>query len=69
LLVAWFKQAGGNNAAISGSLLREKALYIATRLGTEDFKASNGRIGGFKQLNSVVYETVSGECKSVTLQE
>jgi hypothetical protein len=27
LLAAWFKQATGSNAAISGTLLREKRLY------------------------------------------
>jgi hypothetical protein len=65
LLAAWFKQARGSNVVISGSLLKEKALHIATRLGIEDFKASNGWIDDFKQRHSVVYKTVSGECKSV----
>jgi hypothetical protein len=65
LLDAWFKQARGSNAVISGSLLREKALHIATRLGIEDFTASTGWINGFKQRHNVVYKTVSGECKSV----
>jgi hypothetical protein len=64
-LTAWFKQARGSNAITSGTLLREKALHIATRLGIEDFKASNGWIKGFKQRHSVVYKTVSEECKSV----
>jgi hypothetical protein len=62
-LAAW-KQARGSNVVISGTLLREKALHIATRLGIEDFKASNGWINGFKQRHSVVYKTVSGEFKS-----
>jgi hypothetical protein len=65
LLAMWFKQARGSNAVISGTLLREKALHIASRLGIEDFRASNGWISGFKQGHSVVYKTVSGECKSV----
>jgi hypothetical protein len=65
LLPAWFKQAKGSSAVISGSLLREKALHIATRLGIEDFKASNGWITGFKQRHSVVYKTALGDCKSV----
>jgi hypothetical protein len=64
-LATWFKQARGSNAEISGTLLREKVVHIATRLGIEDFKASNGWISGFKQRHSVVYKTVSGECKSV----
>jgi hypothetical protein len=49
LLAAWFKQGRGSSAVISCTLLREKALHIATRLGIEDFKASNGWISGFKQ--------------------
>jgi hypothetical protein len=65
LLAASVKQARGSNAVISGTLLREKALHTATRLGIEDIKASNGWINGFKQRHSVVYKTVSGECKSV----
>jgi hypothetical protein len=64
-LAAWFKQARGSNAVISGTLLREKALYFATRLCIEDFKASNGWINSFKQQYSVVYKPVSGECKCV----
>jgi hypothetical protein len=65
LLTAWFKQARGSNAVISGTLLTEKALHIATRLGIEDFKASNGWINSFKQQHSVMYKTVSGEFKCV----
>jgi hypothetical protein len=57
LLAAWFKQATGSNAVISGTLLREKALHIATRLGIEDFTASNGWINSFNQQHSVVYKT------------
>jgi hypothetical protein len=64
-LVAWFKQARGSNPVITGTLLREKALHIATRLGIEDFKACNGWINCFKQRHSVVYKTVLGECKNV----
>jgi hypothetical protein len=63
LLATWFKQAGGSNAVISGILLRKKALHIATRLGIEDFKVSSGWINCFKHRHSVVYKTVSGECK------
>jgi hypothetical protein len=46
--VAWFNQAGGSNTVISGTLLREKALHIATRFGTEDIKTQNGSADGFK---------------------
>jgi hypothetical protein len=33
---------GYSNTIITGTLLREKALLIATRLGIENFKASDG---------------------------
>jgi hypothetical protein len=48
LLATWFKQARASIAIISDTLLREKTLHIATRLGF-DFKASNGWINGFEQ--------------------
>lgn len=50
---------------ISGTLLTEKSLHIATVLGIEDFKASNGWIDSFKQQRGVVYKPVPGECKDV----
>jgi hypothetical protein len=33
LFITWFKQTRGSNAGISGTLLREKAPHIITRLG------------------------------------
>jgi hypothetical protein len=42
LFATWFNQARGSTAVICGILLREKVLYIATKLGVEDFKASKG---------------------------
>jgi len=47
LLAAWFKQARGE-CHNYGTLLREKAVHIATRLGI-DFRASNDWISDFKQ--------------------
>jgi hypothetical protein len=49
LLALWFKQAKGSSAVISGTLLREKALHIATWFSIEDFEASNGWISSFNQ--------------------
>jgi hypothetical protein len=54
------KQASAGSAGISGSLLKDGALHTATRLGIEDFKASNGRMDCFQQN---VYTIISGECK------
>jgi hypothetical protein len=49
LLAAWVKQTRGSNATISDTTLREKALHIATRLVTQEFKASKRWIDGFKK--------------------
>jgi hypothetical protein len=51
-------EARGRSAIISGTLLRERAQHIATKLGIGDFKASNGLMNGFKQQHSVVYKAV-----------
>jgi hypothetical protein len=47
-LIAWFEEARGISVVISGTLLREKASHMATRLGIEDFKASYFWMDGFK---------------------
>jgi hypothetical protein len=44
--------------------VREKAPYVTTGFSVEDLKAHHAWISGFKQQYSVVYKTVSGECKS-----
>jgi hypothetical protein len=49
LIITEFKQARGSNAVISGTLLREKALHIATRLGIDNFIASHDWTSSFKQ--------------------
>jgi hypothetical protein len=49
LLAAWVKQTRGSNATINDTVLREKALHITTRLGTQDFKDSKGWIDGFRE--------------------
>jgi hypothetical protein len=63
LLATWFKQAGGSNAVIIGTLLREKALHIATKFGIEYLKAPNGWISGSKQRHSVVYKLYQESAK------
>jgi hypothetical protein len=48
LLLAWFEEARVISVVISGTLLREKASHMATRLGIEDFKASDFWIDWFQ---------------------
>jgi hypothetical protein len=38
----WFIHARGSSAVISGTLLSQNAVHIATRLGIEGFKGSVG---------------------------
>jgi hypothetical protein len=51
LLATWLKEARGSNAEISVTLLREKAVYTATRLGIEYFKAANDTVLCTKLFN------------------
>jgi hypothetical protein len=44
LLAMWYKQVTARCAMIGGSLLSEKVLYVAIRLGIKDFRACNGWI-------------------------
>jgi hypothetical protein len=54
----------GQQCSISGTLLTVRVLHIVTRWGSEDFKASNGLISGFKKQHNVMYKSVS-ECENV----
>ncbi|KAL1418186.1 hypothetical protein MTO96_026197 [Rhipicephalus appendiculatus] len=46
-LLTWFKQARAASINFDGSILREKAMEIADRLGITDFAASKGWIDHF----------------------
>uniref|UniRef100_F6WUM2 HTH CENPB-type domain-containing protein n=1 Tax=Xenopus tropicalis TaxID=8364 RepID=F6WUM2_XENTR len=67
LLQEWFAGLHASNVPISGIMLREKAVHIATRLGIDNFTASNGWIDRFKKRYNVVYKAVCGESKSVDI--
>lgn len=41
-LVEGLMQVRSANGIVNGTILREKALYIAVKLGIENFSASNG---------------------------
>jgi IS30 family transposase len=58
VLAAWFVEARGSSAIVSGTLMRERTQHIATKLGIGDFEASNGLISGFKQQQSAVNKAV-----------
>lgn len=48
LLALWFKQAQQSYVVVSGTLLTENTLHIATTSCIEDLEASNGWIDSFK---------------------
>nr|XP_054922997.1 tigger transposable element-derived protein 6-like [Dermacentor andersoni] len=56
-LLTWFKQARTAGVNFDGSILREKAMEIADRLGISDFAASNGWIDRFRKRHGIAYKT------------
>jgi DNA-binding Lrp family transcriptional regulator len=65
VLLKWFKQARSSNVPLDGVLVREKASYLADKMGISDFKASNGWVEGFKKRHGIVYRCIRGEAASV----
>ena len=53
---------------VTGPLIRDKALHIASRLNIKGFTASNGWIDRFKKRHFFVYKSVCGESRSVDLE-
>ena len=51
---------------ISGPMLKEKAVKYAEQLGVENFTASNGWFGRWKNRHGIVFKTFYGEAKSCT---
>lgn len=67
-LLTWFQQARAAGINFDGSILREKAMEVADRLGITDFAASNGWIDRFRKRHGIAYKTVCGEAASVNTQ-
>jgi hypothetical protein len=59
-----FIQAGGSNAVMSGTVLRDQALHIIITLGIVDLKASNGWIDSFM---SAVGKCRKGQLRKIAM--
>lgn len=64
-LSEWFHKVRARNIPVSGPLLQEKAQYFAEQLGHENFKASNGFLGKFKERHGITGQAVCGEEKNI----
>ncbi len=65
-LYLWFEATRRQGADITGYILRAQALYFAKQLNLNDFKGSNGFIGGFFKRHNIKFQTKSGESESVS---
>ena len=64
-LFQWYQMCVKRNIYPDGSLLAEKAINIAERLGHTGFKASNGWLHHWNVRNNIKQRTVSGESGDV----
>ena len=62
----WFMNARERNVPVSGTLLKEKAVFFAKELQIENFKGSDGWLDCWKTRHSVTFKTVAAEAKSCT---
>lgn len=59
VIFKWYLHARVNNLSISGPLLKEKALELASEVGLNGFKASNGWLQKFKERHQISYKNGS----------
>ena len=62
----WYALAQQRLVPVTGPMLQEETLIIASRLGIDDFKASNGWLQKFKDRNNIKQLVVSGESGDVS---
>ncbi|KAH8040924.1 hypothetical protein HPB51_013094 [Rhipicephalus microplus] len=60
----WFVETRAQKIALSGDIVRQKALDFACMLGIDDFKASVGWLNRFKSRHSIIGKVLCGEAAS-----
>ncbi|XP_072169422.1 tigger transposable element-derived protein 6-like [Diadema setosum] len=61
----WFSDMRAKNLPVSGPLMREKAEYLAKKLGHDKFQASSGWLSRFKERHGIQQLRVCGESAGV----
>ncbi|XP_066436400.1 tigger transposable element-derived protein 6-like [Eleutherodactylus coqui] len=56
----WLYHARSEHFPISGPMLQEKALQIASQLGLHHFHASNGWLNKFRTRHNIIFHPISG---------
>ncbi|XP_064387951.1 tigger transposable element-derived protein 6-like [Halichondria panicea] len=64
-LLEWYQLAISRNIFPDGTILTEKAIQIAERLGFDNFTASSGWLTRWKARNSIKQRIISGESGDV----
>jgi len=67
-LLEWFSQKTALGLAVSGPLLKEKALVIANDLNYTTFKASNGWLDSWKRRHCIKARSFQGESRDMDQQ-
>ena len=62
----YFLNLRSQNIAVSGPILKEKAMAYARQLNISDFKGSDGWLDRWKARHNITFKTVAGEAKSCT---
>ncbi|XP_075732481.1 tigger transposable element-derived protein 6 [Rhipicephalus microplus] len=60
----WFVETRAKKIALSGDIVRQKAMDFACMLGIDDFKASVGWLNRFKSRHSIIGKVLCGEAAS-----
>ena len=60
-LYSWYLLAVSKNVYPDGLILTENAKEIGSRIGIDDFKASNGWLDSWKKKHNIRKMTISGE--------